>query len=179
MLAMKTQALVDAIVRSKSFASLRHRPSYANVRSTTHPRGGTSKPLRLSERLMISSVNLLTFCNAPLSFGIASIGKDTAQPRPAFKDHFQDGRCTVVILDIGGMNDETDRQTERVDDAVALAAHDLLSGIKARIPPLSVVLIDWLSMTPAVGLASLPSLSRIAITSSLLMVRSRPSSRQR
>lgn len=43
----------------------------------------------------------------------------------------------------------------------------------------SVVLTLWLSMTPADGLASRPSRSRAAMTSSLLMARSNPSSRQR
>ena len=77
------------------------------------------------------------------------------------------------------MDDHADQQADRVDHDVAFAALDLLPASKPRIPPLSVVLTDWLSMTPAVGLASRPSRSRAAITSSLLMVRSRPSSRQR
>jgi hypothetical protein len=60
MWAMKTYASADAMVRSKSLASLRHLPSQANVLSTTHLRGSTSKPLMASVRLMISSVNLPT-----------------------------------------------------------------------------------------------------------------------
>ena len=54
---------------SKSLARRRHRPSQANVRSTTHRRGNSSKPLARSDRLMISSVhrpNLRSFC---FSFG--------------------------------------------------------------------------------------------------------------
>lgn len=37
------------------FGQLRQRPSHANMRSTTHRRGRTSKPLALSERLMVMS----------------------------------------------------------------------------------------------------------------------------
>lgn len=64
-------ASAEAMVRSKSLANRRHLSSQANVRSTTHRRGKTSKPLALSDRLMISSVNVPTFCGSPLSFGPA------------------------------------------------------------------------------------------------------------
>lgn len=39
---------------SQSLASLRHRPSHANVLSTTHRRGRTSKPFAVSDLLTIS-----------------------------------------------------------------------------------------------------------------------------
>jgi len=52
---------------------------------------------------------------------------------------------------------------------VPFAAFDLLSGIVTSWPPLSVVLTDWLSMTPALGLASRPSVSRDTATSAWLM----------
>jgi hypothetical protein len=68
---MKTHAFADSMDRSKSFASLRHLPSHAKVRSTTQRRGRTSKPLALSDRLMISSVKLPILCSAPFSFGPA------------------------------------------------------------------------------------------------------------
>ena len=71
MLAMKTQACADSMDRSKSLASLRHLPSHRKVRSTTHRRGRTSKPLVLSDLLMISNVKLPIFCRAPRSFGPA------------------------------------------------------------------------------------------------------------
>lgn len=63
--------------------------------------------------------------------GVAAVGKDMAQPRPASKDRFQHDRRTIAILNVGGMDDETDQQVERVDDDVTLAAHDCLSGVKA------------------------------------------------
>ena len=168
--------------RSKSLASLRHLPSHANVLSTTHLRGSTSKPLMASVTLDDLQCELadLLHCSFQLRSRIAAIGEDMAQPRPAFEDRFQEVRRAVTVLDIGGMDDETHQQAERVDNDMALAALDLLARVKAT----NSRRFRWscpigLSITPAVGLASLPSLSRAAITSVLLIVRSRPSSRQR
>lgn len=53
MWAMVIHASAEAMDFSQSFASLLHLPSHAKVRSTTHRRGNTSKPLALSDRLMI------------------------------------------------------------------------------------------------------------------------------
>src|SRR3546814_1440907 len=47
------------LVCSKSLARRRLRLSHAKVRSTTQRRGSTSKPLAVSDRLMISMVHLL------------------------------------------------------------------------------------------------------------------------
>ncbi len=55
--AISAQAVEDAMDFSQSLASRRQRPSHAKVRSTTHRRGSTSKPLALSERLMMSIVH--------------------------------------------------------------------------------------------------------------------------
>jgi hypothetical protein len=52
---MKTQATALVMVASKSLASRRHRLSHANVLSTTHRRGKTSKPFAVSDRLMIQT----------------------------------------------------------------------------------------------------------------------------
>jgi len=61
MWAMMIHACAEAMDFSKSLASLPHRPSHAKVRSTTQRRGRISKPLALSERLMISIVHLPIF----------------------------------------------------------------------------------------------------------------------
>jgi len=53
-----------------------------------------------------------------------------------------------------------------------------LPASKPRGPPASVVLTDWLSITPALGLASRPAASRTAISRRWLIVCQRPSSRQ-
>lgn len=64
-------ALAEAMDFSQSLASLRHRPSQAKVRSTTHRRGRTSKPLAVSVRLIISFVHSPILSSAPRSFGPA------------------------------------------------------------------------------------------------------------
>src|SRR3546814_2974207 len=56
---MNSQAVAEAMVCSKSLARRRLRLSHAKVRSTTQRRGSTSKPLAVSDRLMISMVHLL------------------------------------------------------------------------------------------------------------------------
>jgi len=53
-----------------------------------------------------------------------------------------------------------------------------LPASKPAGPPLSVVLTDWLSMTPAVGLASRPARSRAIVTRWKLIVSNSPVSRQ-
>ena len=82
----------------------------------------------------------------------------------------------MAILDVGGVNDCADEMALRIDNDVALAPLDLLARVIAAIA-LSVVLTLWLSMTPAVGLASRP-FSRGAVTSMSLIEDQRPSSRQ-
>ncbi len=52
--AMKSHAVELSRVFSKSLARRRFRPSRAKVRSTTHRRGSSTKPLAVSDRLMIS-----------------------------------------------------------------------------------------------------------------------------
>lgn len=56
MWAIKAHAVELAIDVSQSFVSRRHRPSQANVRSTTQRRGRTLKPLVSSQRRMTSMV---------------------------------------------------------------------------------------------------------------------------
>jgi hypothetical protein len=42
-----------------------------------------------------------------------------AQPRPALEDRLEDDGGTVAVLDVGGVDDKTDHQAERVDDDMA------------------------------------------------------------
>jgi len=69
--AMYSHAVALSMVRSKSLASLRLRPSQAKVRSTTQRRGSSSKPLAWSDRLTISSVHVPIFASAPASLSPA------------------------------------------------------------------------------------------------------------
>ena len=71
MLAMFIQAVAVSMDFSQSFASLWHLLSQANVRSTTHRRGNTSKPFAISERLMISTVQSPILPSALRNFGPA------------------------------------------------------------------------------------------------------------
>jgi hypothetical protein len=95
---------------------------------------------------------------------IGGVGKEFLQERV----HPEQGRklqdAAVAILDIGGMNDGVDQQTQRIYNDMALLAFDLLARIIAmRIdagPPFPAVLTLWLSMLAAVGLASRSPCSR-------------------
>ena len=97
---------------------------------------------------------------------IGSVGKELLQERihPAQGCKQQD--TAVAILDIGGMNDGVEQQTQRIYENVALLALDLLARIIAmRIdagPPFSALFTLWLSMIAAVGLVSRSSFSRQA-----------------
>ena len=57
-LAIMTHVSAVEIKASKSLARRRLRLSQAKVRSTTQRRGNSTKPLAVSERLMISTVHL-------------------------------------------------------------------------------------------------------------------------
>ena len=84
--------------------------------------------------------------------------------------HPEQGRkqqdAAVAILDVSGMNDGVEQQTQRIYQNVALLALDLFARIIAmRIdagPPFSAPFTLWLSMMAAVGLASRSACSRHA-----------------
>jgi hypothetical protein len=71
MWATKTQAVAEAMVVSKSLARRRQRPSQPKVRSTTHRRGRSTKPLAASDRLTISTVHWPIRVSAPRSLSPA------------------------------------------------------------------------------------------------------------
>jgi hypothetical protein len=83
-----------------------------------------------------------------------------AQPREEVVDGRHDQPSAVAILDVGGMNRSANQQTGGVGHDVALAPLDLLAAsCPCGLPP-SIVLTDWLSMTPADGLGWRPATSR-------------------
>ena len=94
--------------------------------------------------------------------GIGAVGPDHREPREQRRQAAQDEDRAIAILDVGGMNDDLEDQAEGIDDDVSLAALDLFPGVEAAGPPFSASFTLWLSMIPAVGLASLPSCSRTA-----------------
>src|SRR5690348_10622106 len=94
---------------------------------------------------------------------ITAIGEDVAQPGEEVADRSQHADRAVPILDVGAVHLGADQQPGGVGDDVALAPVDLagVPGVAAlprprtgspRGPPLSVVLTDWLSITPPEGL---------------------------
>ena len=95
---------------------------------------------------------------------IAAVGKQLFQERihPEQRGKKQD--AAVAVLDVGGMNDRVQQQTQRIYENMALLALDLLARIIAmRIdpgPPFSALFTLWLSMMAAVGLASRSPCSR-------------------
>src|ERR1700691_4719967 len=76
---MKTQATALVMVASKSLASRRHRLSHANVLSTTHRRGKTSKPFAVSDRLMISKVQDFISTTSMLALNVNAFAATVTQ----------------------------------------------------------------------------------------------------
>ena len=95
---------------------------------------------------------------------IGGVGKELLQERIHSEQGGKQQDAAVTILDIGGMNDGMEQQTQRVYENMALLALDLLARIIAmRIdagPPFSALFTLWLSMMAAVGLASRSPCSR-------------------
>src|SRR5713226_5854385 len=117
-------------------------------------------------------------CGLEFVAGVAGIGEDMAQPGKGIADGGEEERGSITILEACFMHDRADQQARCVGQDVALAALDLLAGVIPCGPPASVVLTDWLSMTPAEGLASRPTASRASISRTWLICRHRPLSRQ-
>ena len=95
---------------------------------------------------------------------IAAIGVEFQQERIHAEHRRHDQRAAIAILNVGGVHDGVDQQALRVDKNVPLLALDLLSRVVTRQidrrPPFSALFTLWLSITAAVGLASLETASR-------------------
>ncbi len=63
--------------------------------------------------------------------GVATISKNVAQPRIRFSGRAQNGNRAVAVLNVGGMNLQSDQVARSVGDDVALAPFDLLADIVA------------------------------------------------
>jgi len=95
---------------------------------------------------------------------IAAVGKQLFQERIHPEQGCKKQNAAVAVLDIGGMNDHVQQQTQRIYENMALLALDLFARVIAmRIdtgPPFSALFTLWLSMMAAVGLASRSPCSR-------------------
>ena len=67
---------------------------------------------------------------------------------------------TGAVLHVGSRDHHGQQQPYGIDEDVALAALDMFVGIIAVDPPFSVVLMDWLSMLPALGWRCRPAAGR-------------------
>jgi cytochrome c-type biogenesis protein CcmH/NrfF len=84
----------------------------------------------------------------------------------------------IAVADVSGGHVHGQQQAEGVDQQVALAAVELLGAVVAMRPPLSVVLMLWLSKTAALGVGHRPWRTRSLARSTRRMCHQRPSSRQ-
>jgi hypothetical protein len=107
------------------------------------------------------------------------------QPREAIADGFEHVDGAIAILNIVILDQHEEQEATGIGEDVTLATLDVLARIiaanTAALAALtfgSVVFTDWLSITPALGLASRPACSRAVITSKVLIVVSKPLSRQ-
>jgi hypothetical protein len=125
-------------------------------------------------------------CLAQVEAVVDTVGEKMASPGKQLVHGLDDKLGAITILDISGVHLGTDQQTASIGNDVALAAHSLrwgrllifLAASYPRGPPLSVVLTDWVSMTPADGLASRPAASRACSSNSKLIFSNTPPSRQ-
>ncbi len=83
--------------------------------------------------------------------GIAGIGEGLGDEREGSAREAQHRNGSIAILHVGRLRIEHEGTPIRVDQCLALAAFDLLAGVVAARPPLSVVLTLWLSSTAADG----------------------------
>ena len=70
-------------------------------------------------------------CAAQFRSGIAAVGEDMAQPGAGMTDGFQNPWRAIPVLDVGGMNDQPEQQSDGVDDDMAFASLELLACVKA------------------------------------------------
>ena len=95
---------------------------------------------------------------------VTGIREQVLEPGEALADLAADQRQAVTVLEVGRMQDQPQRQAQRVGEQMPLAPVDLLAGVEAARAPASVVLTLWLSMIAAVGDASRPDCSRAAMS---------------
>src|SRR5262245_64941885 len=103
---------------------------------------------------------------APSSLPLATVGKDALDEGEQSACPTQQMECSIAVLNVGGMNDNVQQETQRVDQDVPLATFDLLARVVARriepSPPFCVPFAVFESIIATVGLASRPSCSRTA-----------------
>ena len=124
------QASAEAMDFARSLARRRHLPGHARVRSTTHRRGRTPRPMAASERRTVPIVHWPVLSSARRGFG-----PEYPPSAKTCRSHGQDlrdrGGHAVAVVDVGGVDDGAEQQADGVDDDVTLASVDPLAGIVA------------------------------------------------
>src|SRR5271155_4437800 len=145
---------------SQSLARRRQRLSQAMVRSTIQRLGSCTNPDARSDRDDFGFEIGQDF-GEPVGKNwtlIGAVGKQLLEEWKLAKQRGEQQQAAIAVLNVGGMDDGVQQQTECIDQNMPLLALDQLAGIEAmRIdagPPFSA------SMMAAVGLASRSALSR-------------------
>jgi hypothetical protein len=92
--------------------------------------------------------------------GVTTIGPDDLEAGKQSTNLPQHELGSVAVLDVGGVHDDTQYQTEHIDHDVSLSALDFLARVVPAVPPFSTVFTDWLSMIAAVGVGFRPAPTR-------------------
>ncbi len=91
---------------------------------------------------------------------VPTVREDEFQPSEPSSQSFHQRLAAVAVLNISGMHNERQDQTQRVNDQMPLTPLDFLARVMTTVPPFSAVLTDWLSMMPADGVGFLPAFRR-------------------
>ena len=91
---------------------------------------------------------------------VSRVGPDQLEPRGSPDQPVQDQFGSMPILDISGLDYDSQQHSHGVYDDMPFASRHLLARIIAARPPFPVVFTDWLSMMAALGVGCLPSACR-------------------
>ena len=91
---------------------------------------------------------------------VATVGPNQLESRETAAQFPQHELGSIAVLDVGGVDDHSQDQTEDVDHDVPLSALDFLARVVSTVPPFSAVFTDWLSMIAAEGIGCRPASTR-------------------
>lgn len=99
---------------------------------------------------------------------VVGVGEDALdEGEQTARSPVEDEPRAIAVLDVGGMDNDIQQEPERIDKNVPFAALDLLARVITlridRGPPFCAPLALWASMMAAVGEASRPAFSRVAM----------------
>jgi hypothetical protein len=135
------------------------------VRSTTHRRGSTVKagmgggstsmgyhPQRRGRSTISKGpAALLRYPGTELLAAIGHVSPDVLQPIEGHVGRGEQPRRRLRISQIGGVDEDTQQETRRLNEEMALAAVEFLGAIIPVRPPFSVVFTVCASMIAAEG----------------------------